>query len=132
MGELTPMSSTDKTKAGVRAIGGIGGAIAIGVITSLANALWGIPGIVLGGISAILGISSIRSDSKTDKVGGWIALGAGLLVGLPALTQVPVIGTLLMPLAGISSFVMGAGAVLLLGYGVFNAVKFIRGMKESR
>jgi hypothetical protein len=122
---LTPATRQETTKSGVRALGGIGGAIALGIVQMLSQ---GVFGIVIGGVSALLGLSALKSESKADKMGGIIALGAGIFVGVPALLGLLGVGFL----GQFTGFIMGAGGLALLGYGIFNLVKFIKGMQAQK
>jgi hypothetical protein len=136
MSDLEPVGNKEITSAGVRGIGATIGGLGLLVLRGVAGFLGGIGGIVLGGLSFILGASSLKSHSATDKRGGTIAMVAGVVLALPGLAhflgRIPLIGGVLKAAAGFEGFIMGAGIIGLLGYGVFNIVKFVRGLHSRR
>jgi hypothetical protein len=92
----------------------------IGGIVTFALGGMGIPGIILGGIAAVLGISG--AFSKDNKLPGYIAAGAGIVVILANL-HFPILG-------GLSGFLLGAGGIALLALGGFSLFKFIKNMMK--
>jgi hypothetical protein len=79
-------------------------------------------GFIVGGIACVLGVISMLSKDSADKKAGMVIGGAGILVllskiGLPFIS--PLSGTLI-----------GIGAVGLLALGVWNAIKFFKGLKK--
>ena len=136
MSDLEPVESKEITNAGVRGVGATVGGLALFIVQGISGFLGGIGGLVIGGLSFVLGASSMKSHSSTDKRGGAIAMVAGAVLALPGLGHflgpIPVIGGILKAAAGFSGFVIGAGAVGLIGYGVYNIVKFVRGLKSRR
>ena len=75
---------------------------------------------IIGGIVCIIGIASLLSKDTTDKKAGAIIGGAGVLV---LLSTIPRIGA-------IAKVLMTIGAVGLLALGIWNAIKFFRGLKK--
>jgi hypothetical protein len=100
------------TKGVLSAAGGLG---LLGV-----NALIHIPvvGWILGGLLVAVGISGVFGKSKTDKTSGAIMMAAGA-AGLAAI---------LLP--KFTSFLLGAGGLVLLGYGAWNIYKFVKGLRD--
>jgi hypothetical protein len=136
MSDLEPTGNKDITNAGVRGVGATIGGLGLLVVQGVAGFLGGFVGLVVGGLSFIVGASSLKSSSSADKRGGTIAMVAGAILALPGIGhligKVPLIGGIVTGAAGISSFILGAGAVGLLGYGVYNIVKFVKGLKSRR
>jgi hypothetical protein len=111
-----PVDSSDLRSRGTRGVmSAVAGVGLLGV-----NALMHIPvvGWILGGALILVGISGIFGKSKTDKTSGGLMMAAGA-AGLAAI--------LLPKLTG---FLLGAGAIALLGYGAFNIYKFIKGLRN--
>jgi len=98
--------------------------------------LWGMGGLVIGGLSFRVGAASVKPESKTDRRGGVIAMVAGVALALPGLAKifkiVPIVGGMVISLDHLASGALGLGALGLLGYGVFNLVKFVKGLKSRR
>jgi len=129
MDYLDPVDSRKElTGRGVRGVGAAAGGIALLVLKGLAGALGGVVGVVLGGIALVVGSTSIKSESKADKTGGAIALGAGALLVLSGLSRfsIPIISGI----AGFSTALVGLGAVGLIGYGAWNIFKFVKGLRN--
>ncbi|MDR1302953.1 MAG: hypothetical protein LBK43_10880 [Treponema sp.] len=105
-------------KQGVTAVGGILG----GVGLLLMGALPPIGGILLGAIAGVVGIGTLLSKDPAEKKPGTILTVAGCLaiasrVGIP----------LIKPLAG--AF-LGLGALGFLALGIWNGIKFFKGLKR--
>lgn len=136
MSDLEPVGSKEITNAGVRGVGSTIGGVALLLLRGVSGFLGGIGGLVIGAISMIVGASSLKSQSKTDRRGGTIALVAGAVVALPGIARilgkVPIIGGLVNAVSGISWGIIALGAFGLIGYGVYNIVKFVKGIKSRR
>ncbi len=136
MSDLEPVGGKDITNAGVRGVGATAGGLVLFFLRGLSSAFGGILGVGLGALSFVVGASSVGSHSKADKVGGSIAMGAGLVLALPGLARwlggIPLVGGVLRVAAGLSTFAIGAGALGLVGYGVYNLVKFVKGIRSHR
>jgi hypothetical protein len=136
MSDLEPMESKEISNAGVRGIGATIGGVGLLVVQGIAGFLGGIGGLIIGGLSLAIGASSLKSSSNADKRGGTIAMVSGAILALPGLAHflggIPLVGGILKAASGFSGFVIGAGAVGLIGYGVYNIVKFVRGLKSRR
>jgi hypothetical protein len=124
MSDLYPVDSTELRQRGTRGIMSAAGGIGLLIVNSLLH-LPLIGGIISGGL-VIVGLSALFSKSKTDKIAGGVALIAGAAGLSTVLKSIPVLGAI----AGFSSFVIGAGAVALLGIGGWNIFKFVKGLKS--
>jgi len=65
-----------------------------------------------------LGLVGLLGRDKTDKTTGIVLIAAGA-AGLASLI-----------LPGLSSFLFGVGGLALVGFGVLNLFKFIKGLKS--
>jgi hypothetical protein len=121
MNDIEPVkenSSKTLTKQGVNAVVGIGGGLAMLLLT-------GPLGVILGGVSAVVGIVALNSRDPEDKKPGTAFTVAGFLaiaakIGMPAIIK-SIAGTLL-----------GIGAVGLIATGVWNGIKFLKGLKSQK
>ena len=116
MGELVPRKTL--VKQALKGIGGIGGGIALLVLSGAT----GIFGFVIGGIVTVIGLAV--STSKEDRLAGAITTGAGALTLISA-AQLPI-------LAGIAGPLMWIGGGALLISGVFSLINFIKNLNARR
>lgn len=116
MSEYYPVDAGEVRKNGMRGVLSTGAGVAL----LLFNTLLHIPvvGWIVGGGLIALGIMGFAGKARADKTTGTILMGAGVL-GL---------GSFL--LKGLTSFFLGLAGVGLIGYGAFNLVKFVRGLKS--
>ncbi|GHT87004.1 hypothetical protein FACS1894137_13430 [Spirochaetia bacterium] len=105
------------SKQGLIAIGGIAGGTALMIIRALPSFI----GLIAGVIVALIGISGIRSKDPDDRKPGILAAAAG---GLAILARVPI-----KPLAALSGTLLGISALGLLAVGIWNGIKFLKGLK---
>ncbi|MDR3171086.1 MAG: hypothetical protein LBU17_05570 [Treponema sp.] len=104
------------TKQGVTAVGGIVGGVALFIM----GALPPIAGIVVGGVVGVAGIVTFLSKDPADKKPGLMIAAAGALSVFSRIGAVrPLAGTLL-----------GIGAIGLLAVGIWNGIKFLKGLKS--
>jgi hypothetical protein len=103
-------------KQGMTAIGGIVGGAALIIMRVLPPVI----GIIAGVIAGVIGIGGILSKDPDDRKPGILAAAAG---GLSILARVGVIRTLAGTLLSIS-------ALGLIVMGVWNGIKFLKGLKE--
>ena len=117
MNDLEPYGSTSSlSKKGVTAIGGIVGGIALFVLGGLGTVV----GLIAGGLIGVAGLSELKSTDPPDKrVGTVIALAGALTI----VSKIPFVGALAKPL-------LFVGAIGLLGIGIWNGIKFLKGLKE--
>jgi hypothetical protein len=131
MSDLEPMeSSRDLSNRGFKGVSATVGGIALLILKGLAGAFGGVVGIALGVVTLGLGASSLKSGTRADKTGGVIAVLAGALMALTGIAHFPVHLPLITGLARFSSAIFGIGAVGLLGYGVWNIFKFVKGLRN--
>lgn len=119
MNDMVP--SRTLAKYGVAAVGGIAGGIGLMVL----NLLTGLPilGLIAGGVVTVIGLGAMASPAAEDKRAGLITTAAG---GLTVLSHVSILG----PIAGLAGSLVNVGIIGLLGMGVWNAYKFIKGLKS--
>ncbi len=110
MSDLVPRKTL--VKQGGQAIGGVVGGVALLVLSSLG----GLPGVIVGGVIAAIGLGI--SSSKEDRTAGLITVGAGALTLLGAVTGG--FGHGLMVVSGIGLLIMGG----------INLFKFIKGYRK--
>ena len=134
MSDLEPLGSKEISNRGVKGIGATVAGVGLLVVTGVAGWMGGLVGLVVGGLAFVVGASSLKSSSPVDRRGGSLAMVAGAVLALPGLARflgkLPIVGTVLNVAAGFSSFVVGAGAIGLIGYGVYNLIRFRRGLKS--
>ncbi|MDR0637266.1 MAG: hypothetical protein LBF87_09355 [Treponema sp.] len=105
-------------RQGVAAVAGIAGGTALLAMGALPS----IAGIVVGGVATVVGIGSLISKDPDDKKPGAVLTAAGFLA-MASKVGIPVI----RPLA--ATF-LGVGAIGMLAMGVWNGIKFIKGLKK--
>ena len=120
MGDLLP-GGWDYTptnvlaKQGISAVGCIVGGVALGIMRALPPLV----GIIAGVIVGVISIGGILSRDPEDRKPGILAAAAG---ALSILARIGII----RPLAGT---ILGISALGLLAMGIWNGVKFIKGLK---
>jgi hypothetical protein len=113
-GEYTPTSVL--AKQGVTAIGGIAG----GVLLLIMGALPPVAGIIAGAVVGVVGLGALLSRDPADKKPGAVIAAAGLLT---ILSRLPIFG-------GLAGGLLGLGTLGLFAMGVWNGIKFLRGLKS--
>ncbi|MDA8427412.1 MAG: hypothetical protein M0Z80_14895 [Treponema sp.] len=128
MNDLQPMDTKELSERGFKGISATVGGVAILVLKGIAGMFGGIVGVGIGVIAMGLGISGLKGHTKTDKTGGAIAFGTGALFALAGVSHwhIPFISAL----AGIPTGLVTVGAIGLIGYGLYNAFRFIRGLRH--
>lgn len=116
MGDYYPVDAAEVRKNGMRGVLSTGA----GVGLLLFNSLLHVPvlGWILSGGLVALGVMGLAGKNSSDKMTGTIMMGAGAL-GLASIF-----------LKGLTGFLLGAGGVALLGFGVFSLFKFAKGLKS--
>ena len=111
-----PMDPNDLRSQGTKGVMATAGGVGLWVV----NGLLGVPilGWIIGGGLVVLGLSGILGKSRTDKTSGGIMLAAGA-AGLVSLV-----------LPGLRSFLLGAGGLALVGYGIVNILRFVKGLRS--
>jgi hypothetical protein len=116
-----PVPARVLEKQGFAAVANLAGGLfllALGIV----GARFPIVGIALGALSAVFGFTALLSKDSTDRKPGAILAAGGILSVLArtgALFFRPLAGTLL-----------SVGAFGLIALGIWNGVKFIRGLKS--
>jgi hypothetical protein len=105
-------------KQGVAAVAGIAGGTALLVMGALPS----IAGVIVGGVVTVVGIGSLLSKDPDDKKPGAVLTAAGFLA---VASKVGI--SMIKPLAG--TF-LGLGAIGMFAMGVWNGIKFIKGLKK--
>ena len=113
-------SASSLTKTGLKAIGYGAAGIFLIILNTVTQSVW--PGLIVGAIVCLFGFGSLRSRYSTDRKAGIILTTAGALTILSK-TGIPLI-------APFSSTLLGIGAVGLLVLGIWNAIKFVLGLKK--
>ncbi|HTX71406.1 MAG TPA: hypothetical protein VMC79_01135 [Rectinemataceae bacterium] len=128
MNDIEPVDSRELSNRGFKGVSATVGGVALLVLKGIAGWLGGIVGLGIGVIAMGVGLSSLKSSSKADKTGGVVALGAGALLALTGIAHwhIPIISGI----AGLSTGLVTLGAVGLIGYGVWNIIKFVRGLRS--
>jgi hypothetical protein len=116
MGDYYPADAGDVRRNGMRGVISTGAGVSLLLFNLLLNSP--VVGWVLGGGLIALGIMGLLGKARTDKTTGMILLGAGAL-GL---------GSFL--LKGLTSFFLGLAGIGLIGFGAFNLIKFVKGLKS--
>ncbi|GHV75659.1 hypothetical protein AGMMS49942_04800 [Spirochaetia bacterium] len=114
-GDNTPTNVL--AKQGVTAIGGIVGGAVLMIIRALPSFIGLIAGVIVG----VVGIGGVMSKESDDRKLGMLTAVAG---GLAVLSRIPI-----KPLAALSGTLLGISALGLLAVGVWNGIKFIKGLK---
>ncbi|MCL2265229.1 MAG: hypothetical protein FWC22_04215 [Treponema sp.] len=115
-------SASSLAKCGVAAVGYTAAGIFISILNAISGAGFSLIGIVAGGIVFLIGLGSFFSKDPADKKAGFIITAAGILTVISK-TGIPL-------LAGASRTLLVVSAVGLLALGVWNAIKFFRGLKK--
>jgi hypothetical protein len=111
-----PVPSNVLAKQGVAAVGSLIGGVGLLIL----GALPPIIAIIAGAVVGFIGVGAILSKDPDDRKPGIIVTAAGALSILSKIGIVrPFAATLL-----------GIGAFGLLGLGIWNAIKFIKGLKS--
>ncbi|GHV60594.1 hypothetical protein AGMMS49587_02420 [Spirochaetia bacterium] len=108
-------------KQGVAAIGNLAGGVFLFIMGALGTRL-PIVGIIMGVVSAVVGLGAFLSKDPADKKPGAVLIGGGALVIFARVGAAfirPVAGTLL-----------SIGAFGLIAMGIINGVKFLKGLKS--
>ncbi|MDR1618369.1 MAG: hypothetical protein LBS06_04900 [Treponema sp.] len=114
-------SARGLAKQGVSAVGYAAGGLFLFIMNIVGTRL-PVVGIILGTAAVVVGIGALLSRDPDDRKPGAVITAAGALVILSRV-GIPFI----RPLAGT---LLSIGAFGLLAMGIWNAVKFFRGLKN--
>lgn len=128
MYDMEPVDSREISDRGFKGISSTVGGVALLVLKGIAGWLGGIVGVGIGVLAMGIGLSGLKGGTKADKTGGAVALGAGALLALTGISHwhIPIISGL----ASFSTGLVTIGAVGLIGYGLWNIFKFVRGLRS--
>jgi len=116
MGDNYPADTAEVRKTGMRGVISTGAGLAMLTVNSLLH-LPVVGWVISGGLVA-LGIIGFLGKERTDKTTGLVLMGAGAF-GLASIL-----------LKGLTGFILGVGGLGLIGFGIFNLVKFVKGLKS--
>jgi hypothetical protein len=109
--------STDVlAKRGVTAIGSLIGGVGLMVLGVLPP----IMGLIAGGVVGVAGISGLLSRDPEDRKPALLVTAAGALA---VFSKVPIVRP-------IAASLLGLGAIGLIGLGIYNGIKFLKGLKS--
>ncbi len=114
MNDLVPQRTL--TKQGVAAVGGLAGGIGLLVLGALPSVF----GIAAGAVVALIGLAAATSKEASEKRSGFIVAAAGALA---LLSKIPFLSGLAGPLLGLAT-------IGLFGMGLWNGIKFFKGLKS--
>ncbi|MDR2158485.1 MAG: hypothetical protein LBP23_00280 [Treponema sp.] len=114
-------SAKSLAKQGVTAVGCIAGGLFLFVMNVIGTR-FPVAGIVLGVAAAVIGIGALFSRDPDDRKRGAVITAAGALVILSRV-GIPFIRLL-------AGTLLGIGAFGLLAMGIWNGIKFFRGLKS--
>jgi hypothetical protein len=113
-GNYTPTNVL--AKQGITAVGGIVGGLLLIIMRMLPPFIGVVAGVVIG----VIGVGGVLSKDPEDRKPGLLAAAAG---ALSVLARIGII----RPLAGT---LLGISALGLLAMGIWNGVKFFKGLKD--
>ncbi len=116
MNDYHPVDAESVRKSGMRGVIATGGGLGLFLFNSLLHLP--LVGWVVGGALLVLGVMGVLGRNRTDKTSGALLIGAGVL-GLASIL-----------FGRFTGFILGVGSLGLIGYGVFNLIKFTRGLKS--
>ncbi|MDR1419515.1 MAG: hypothetical protein LBI86_04000 [Treponema sp.] len=114
-------SSKNLTKQGVTAVFSLSAGIALFIMNAV-GIRFPLAGLVLGGVTALVGIFALLSRDPSDRKPGLVLALAGALM-LLARAKIPL-------LTAAAGTLLGIGAVGFIALGIWNGVKFIMGLKR--
>jgi hypothetical protein len=113
-------STQNLARRGLSAVGFLAAGVGLFVMGSLPPLL----GIIAGAAACFFGVGSVFSHDSADRVGGTVLFAGGALT-LLAKFRIPLLA---LP----SQVLMSVGAAACLGLGIWNGIKFLRGLQERR
>jgi hypothetical protein len=113
-------STRNLARQGLSAAGFLAAGIGLLVMGSLPPVL----GIVIGAVACFFGVGSVFSHDSADRLGGTVLFAGGALT-LLAKFKIPL-------LAGLARIALSVGGFACLGLGIWNAVRFFRGLRKRQ
>ncbi|MDR2136113.1 MAG: hypothetical protein LBO76_05810 [Treponema sp.] len=121
--EKRPVPARTLEKQGFAAVANLAGGfflLALGFV----GARFPVAGIALGALSAVFGFTAFFSKDSADRKPGAILAAGGVLAVLSRTGL-----SMFRPLAGT---LLSVGAFALIALGIWNGIKFIKGLKSRR
>jgi hypothetical protein len=127
MNDLTPKTTQEVRRFGMVGVGaGISG-LGLLILNGFSGG-WG--GLVVGALVALGGFgimgSKGSSDPKDKRLGGLVTAAGVVTAGASLLSILHFLG----PLAALGQFVLWGSGIGLLGLGIWNIIKFVKGLKS--
>ena len=113
-------STSSLAKLGIGAVGCTAGGIFLFILQAVARST--VPGLIIGAVISAVGLVSLRSKDPADRLPGAVITAAGALTLLSKI-RIPFIG-------GVAGTLLSIGAIGLLAMGVWNGIKFFKGLKK--
>jgi hypothetical protein len=120
MNDLVPLN-----KRGVRGVGYTAGGLGIMVLSAFTGNF--LLALIAGGATFVVGAAIGASKDRSDRNVGLGVMGAGILAAISGLRHIPIINIF----SGLAGSLLGVAGIGLLGYGVYNIVKFVKGLKDK-
>ncbi len=124
MNDLTPKTTQEIRKSGVVGVGSSIAGAGLLILNAFAGG-WG--GLIVGGLVGLGGFGIMGSKEGSDKKMGGLVLTAGAVTAVVSLTRIIFGGNFI---SGLGSFALWASGIGLLGLGVYNIVRFVKGLKS--
>lgn len=123
MNDLVPKSTQEIRKTGVVGVGSSIAGVGLLVLNALSGGWLGIIG---GGLVALGGLGIMNSSETADKRMGGLVTAAGAVTAVASIFR-------LIGLRGLGA--LGSGALWvagfgLLGVGIYNIIRFVKGLKS--
>jgi hypothetical protein len=124
MNDLVPKTTQEIRKTGVVGVGSSIAGVGLLVLNALSGGWLGIIG---GGLVALGGLGIMNSNEAVDKRMGGLVTAAGAVTAAASILHL-IPG--LRGLAGLGQFVLWGAGIGLLGVGIYNIIRFVKGLKS--
>ena len=118
MSDNYPMNTSEARERGTRGIMAAGAGLGLWIVNGLLFLpVFRMPLLswIVGGTLAFVGASGLFGKQKIDKSYGLLFLGAGASIAL---------------LPGLTRMILGLGGLGLVSFGIYNIVKFVKGLRN--
>jgi hypothetical protein len=124
MNDLTPRTTQEIRKTGVVGVGSSIAGVGLLILNGLSGGLLGIIG---GGVVTLAGLGIMGSKEPSDKKMGGLVTAAGAVTAAASVMHIiPGLGGL----AGLGQAALWISGIGLLGMGIYNLVRFGKGLKS--
>ncbi len=127
MNDLVPASTQEVRKAGMVGVGSGVSGLGLLILNGFSHG-WG--GLVVGPLVLLGGLGMMGSKNSSDpadrRLGGLVTAAGAVTTGAALCQVLPG----LQGLAGLGSLVLWGSGIALLGIGIWNIVKFVKGLKS--